>query len=756
MSFVKPKMESHSDMSEKGESSNNVVMGRPKEEDESESRSNGDNFLNGVASEDEPDSVLSNSSRKRKYSRHTANQILELETAFKENPHPNEKVRLELGKKLSMDSKQVKFWFQNRRTQMKSHLERHENGILKQENDRLRIEHIAMQGAMKHPICNRCRNQAIIADINVEEHQTKIEYERLKEEVKRISVLADKLLGPLSSLEGSMASVIANPAFGLPEGINGFGGINYANAASPMGLDFDNGLSSPPPVIISRSLANVDASYDKSMLMDLALAAMNELLGLAEIGEPLWVRSLDGGGETLNLEEYARSFTPCTGMKPGHFATEATRATGTVIVNSLTLVETLMDMSRWVEMFSCIVGKTSVVNVIPGSTCGSWSSNLQLIQTEFQIISDLVPAREMKFLRFCKQQAEGVWAVVDVSVDTVQESSQPHEIGNCRRLPSGCIVQDMPNGYSKVTWIEHMEYYENVLHHLYRPLVRNGLGFGAQRWMATLQRQSEFLAMLMSSVDSPVVCSSGQTSMAMLAQRMTRNFCAGVCATIHKWESIQQANGEDAKLMMRKNIGDPGEPIGVVLSATKTIWLPVKQQRLLDFLLNEQTRSQWDILFNSGPMQQLVHIAKGQNIDNSISLFRANVDAISDSENNMLILQDTCTDATGSLIVYATIDAVDMDVVMNGGDSSSVAFLPSGIAIVPDCFQDYSGANNCNVETSWEKDNGFSGTGSLVTIGFQVLVNSSPAEKLSMESVQKVNNLISHTIHGIKASFKSK
>lgn len=130
--------------------------------------------------------------------------------------------------------------------------------------------------------------------------------------------------------------------------------------------------------------------------------------------------------------------------------------------------------------------------------------------------------------------------------------------------------------------------------------------------------------------------------------------------------------------------------------------------------------------------------------------------AISDSENNMLILQDTCTDATGSLIVYATIDAVDMDVVMNGGDSSSVAFLPSGIAIVPDCFQDYSGANNCNVETSWEKDNGFSGTGSLVTIGFQVLVNSSPAAKLSMESVQKVNNLISHTIHGIKAAFKSK
>lgn len=38
-----------------------------------------------------------------------------------------------------------------------------------------------------------------------------------------------------------------------------------------------------------------------------------------------------------------------------------------------------------------------------------------------------------------------------------------------------------------------MKYNENVVHHLYRPMVRSGLGFGAQRWMATLQRQYMFL-----------------------------------------------------------------------------------------------------------------------------------------------------------------------------------------------------------------------------------------------------------------------
>lgn len=66
------------------------------------------------------------------------------------------------------------------------------------------------------------------------------------------------------------------------------------------------------------------------------------------------------------------------------------------------------------------------------------------MRAELQILSPLVAVREVSFLRFCKQHADGVWAIVDVSVDGGLASS------NCRRLPSGCLVQDMPNGYSKV------------------------------------------------------------------------------------------------------------------------------------------------------------------------------------------------------------------------------------------------------------------------------------------------------------------
>ena len=115
--------------------------------------------------------------------------------------------------------------------------------------------------------------------------------------------------------------------------------------------------------------------------------------------------------------------------------------------------------------------------------------------------------------------------------------------------------------------------------------------------------------------------------MLKLAQRMTNNFCAGVCAsTVHKWNKLSAGNfGEDVRVMTRKSMDDPGEPPGIVLSAATSVWLPVLPQRLFDFLRNERLRSEWDILSNGGPMQEMAHIAKGQDHGNCVSLLRASV-----------------------------------------------------------------------------------------------------------------------------------
>ena len=114
--------------------------------------------------------------------------------------------------------------------------------------------------------------------------------------------------------------------------------------------------------------------------------------------------------------------------------------------------------------------------------------------------------------------------------------------------------------------------------------------------------------------------------MAKLAQRMTRNFCAGVCATKHKWEVVQVGNmGEDARLMIRKGVNGPGEPSGIILSATLSVWIPVQQQQLFELLQNEELRSRWDLLSHGGQMQQMIRIPKGQDSGNRISLSCANV-----------------------------------------------------------------------------------------------------------------------------------
>ncbi|KAI5660661.1 hypothetical protein M9H77_19984 [Catharanthus roseus] len=59
-------------------------------------------------------------SRKRKNRhRHTSEQIQRMEMFFKDCSHPSENQRKELGIELGLDPLQIKFWFQNKRTQMK-------------------------------------------------------------------------------------------------------------------------------------------------------------------------------------------------------------------------------------------------------------------------------------------------------------------------------------------------------------------------------------------------------------------------------------------------------------------------------------------------------------------------------------------------------------------------------------------------------------------------------------------------------------
>ncbi|KAI3815827.1 hypothetical protein L1987_15510 [Smallanthus sonchifolius] len=744
---LKPKMEGHGEFGLIGENFEGNI-GRVRG-DGSESRSGGSDNLEGASGDEQdvPAGPSSSSRRRQKYHRHTPYQIQELEGSFKDNPHPDEKERLALGKKLNLENKQVKFWFQNRRTQMKTQMERHENAILKQENDKLRMENIAMQEAIRAPVCNNCGGQAMVGDISIDEHHLRIENARLRDELSRVSILANKFLGrPLSSFGSSLPHGMGSSNLELAVGRNGYG-LNPMDVGFPMGLDYSSGMSNALPLMPPSRPGMMAPGggggggmcipYEKNMFLDLALSAMDELMKLGQGNNLLWIGNIEGGSEVLDLEEYLRNFPLCLGMKPPGYVSEASRASGVVMINSLALVDALLDANRWRGMFLGMIGSSGTLDVISGATNDSRNGVVQLMQAEIQLVSPLVPARQARFIRYCRQHAEGVWAVVDVSVDAGRDGFIS------RRLPSGCIVHDMPNGFSKVMWIEHTEYDESVVHQQYRPLLRSGLGFGAQKWISTLQRHCECKATIMSPdaalEDGPVLSPGGKRSLTSLAQRMTANFCAGVCATGgHKWKVISSA-AEAAKILIRNSLNNPGDPSGAVLSANMSVWMPMPHQRLFALMLNDELRSQWDVLSPGSTMQNMIRFSKTQDPGNlnTISLLRANAAGANANQNSVLILQDSTTDVTGSVMVYAAVDVQAMNVVMNSVDSSCVALLPSGFAIVPDCIAEPG-----------TKPGGEGG--SLLTVGFQILVNDLPSSDITVESVNTVINLITSTVQGIK------
>ncbi|XP_023534533.1 homeobox-leucine zipper protein HDG2-like [Cucurbita pepo subsp. pepo] len=658
--------------------------------------------------------------KKKRYHRHTQHQIQEMEAFFKECPHPDDKQRKELSRELGLEPLQVKFWFQNKRTQMKNQHERHENTQLRTENEKLRADNMRYREALSNASCPNCGGPTAIGEMSFDEHHLRLENARLREEIDRISAIAAKYVGkPVVNYPLLSPPVPSRPLelgmgnFGPQSGL---GGDIYGSAG-----DLIRSISAP-------------TEADKPMIIELAVAAMEELTRMAQLGEPLWMTSLDGSTNVLNEDEYLRTFPRGIGPKPSGFKCEASRESAVVIMNHINLVEILMDVNQWSTLFSGIVSRAMTLEVLSTGVAGNYNGALQVMTSEFQVPSPLVPTRESYYVRYCKQHVDGTWAVVDVSLDDLR----PTPGLRCRRRPSGCLIQEMPNGYSKVTWVEHVEVDDRGVHSLYKQLVSSGQAFGAKRWVTTLDRQCERLASAMATNiptgDVGVITNQeGRKSMLKLAERMVISFCAGVSAsTTHTWTTLSGTGADDVRVMTRKSIDDPGRPPGIVLSAATSFWLPVPPKRIFDFLRDENSRSEWDILSNGGVVQEMAHIANGRDTGNCVSLLRVN--SANSSQSNMLILQESCTDPTASFVIYAPVDIVAMNVVLNGGDPDYVALLPSGFAILPDG----------TAETATG--------GSLLTVAFQILVDSVPTAKLSLGSVATVNNLIACTAERIKAS----
>ena len=105
----------------------------------------------------------------------------------------------------------------------------------------------------------------------------------------------------------------------------------------------------------------------------------------------------------------------------------------------------------------CVVRSTDIVE---------HREHLQM-NAELQVPSPRLLNCRINFLRYTKQVAKGQWAMMDVSVDGIlgppgsriadaavaNNTVVPAWYTSCRLLPSGCLIEDMGNGYCKVSTV---------------------------------------------------------------------------------------------------------------------------------------------------------------------------------------------------------------------------------------------------------------------------------------------------------------
>ena len=216
--------------------------------------------------------------------------------------------------------------------------ERQENSQLRAENEKLRAENMRYKEALSSASCPNCGGPAALGEMSFDEHHLRVENARLREEIDRISAIAAKYVGkPMVSFP-----VLSSPLAGarpLPLDIGG----GVGGAAAYGATDMFGSVAAGAAGDLLRGAVQSDA--DKPMIVELAVTAMEELVRMAQLDEPLWnAPGLDGSAETLNEEEYARMFPGGLGLKQHGFKSEASRDSSVVIMTHANLVEILMDV----------------------------------------------------------------------------------------------------------------------------------------------------------------------------------------------------------------------------------------------------------------------------------------------------------------------------------------------------------------------------------------------------------------------------
>ncbi|KAG5587439.1 hypothetical protein H5410_047873 [Solanum commersonii] len=458
-----------------------------------------------------------------------------------------------------------------------------------------------MKEAMKKIMCPKCDGPPIGKEERT--RVLKMENQRLREQYERVLKLISSVPGRsfvmVSNLAPSKSTLGYPPRFRQESNTN-----NNVQAHS---ININN-----IPIMSPSRQEHYEFHHDntqKTIMFEIVVASMNEMVELWKRNDPIWVESSSEGRCSIHRESYERTFpnpnrpyyqSPATQI-------ESSKDSEVVSMTAIELIHNFLDPVKWMNMFPTIVTKARTIEVLDS---GTWGGSIQL---------------RFFFIRCCRQFDPTTWIMMDVSYDLFNEiQSGVHSYS--WKFPSGCAIQDMGNGQSKVTWVEHVQVYEkNQVHRIFRDLLCDRQTYGAKRWIVTLQRMSERYSFAMGAI----------------------------CPTRHDFKG----DNLDFPTSSRLNRGDRisirtneefVQPKGFSATAATSLWFPLSFQDVFNFFKDDKTRCQ--------PCMQ----------------------------KEMLVLQETNIDSMGAFLVYAPIELPTVTSIVNGGDATKVPILPSGIIISPD------------------------------------------------------------------------
>ncbi|XP_027774303.1 homeobox-leucine zipper protein HDG11-like [Solanum pennellii] len=440
--------------------------------------------------------------RQRHCHKYDVEKTQQLEEFFEECQHPSEDQQNQLGRKVGLDSKQIMAWFQNKRSQTKAKGDKLHNYTLRQENEFFRCEIMAMKEKKKNNMCPQCDGPSIGEEERMRNLENlKTESQRMREEHLRISRIIssshgisfgiDSNLAPLSSTLGSLLDssndcLLSQIICGSPIPFDQENNHNEDNNVQAQLINNNN-----IPIMSSLPQGNYGIQHDNrgKSIFDIVDAGMKEMLVLLDVNDPVWVKSSGDERCFIHCESYDRKFP--NSYRPYKSSTtriESSKHFGVVPMTVTELIPIFLDPIKWMNMFSTIVRKARNIDVVkPANIEGS----IQLMYEQLHTLSPLVEAREFFIIRCCRKLDKTTWIVLDVSYDLFKET-QTNVPSYAWKFPSGCAIQDLGNGGSMVTWIEHIQVDDkNQVYDIFKDLVYGHQTYGAERWIVTLQRMSE-------------------------------------------------------------------------------------------------------------------------------------------------------------------------------------------------------------------------------------------------------------------------